>query len=291
MASRARGEALPRQCEICGADAGSIDLLRGGRLDRCGRCGHLRRSLIDAPAKHRDAAYGGDPSLDKVRTHLTYGWLRAVGRPSSVFEIGYGSGALLRRFHDAGAAISGVDPDQLAVDVDPVVTENGQLWSCAVEEVPDGAVSADLVVGVHVIEHVVDPVTTMRKAASLLHDGGSVVLLTPAGDSWGLRAYGSAWWMLEDPTHVRFFTEASLRHLAEDAGLVDVRVDRLVLDSISVDVASLVRAWRPPGPEGALASRAVRGAALATAPLVATMRLVAPQTRPTLRLTARCGPR
>jgi SAM-dependent methyltransferase len=207
-----------------------------------------------------------------------------------VFEIGFGSGALLRRFHDDGAAVSGVDPDQLAVDVDPVVLEHARLWSCAVEDVPDAAVQVDLVVGVHVIEHVDDPVLTLRKAATLLRDSGSLVLLTPAGDSWGPTTFGSAWWMLEDPTHVRFFTTESLRRAAQDAGFVDVRVDRLVLDSISVDVASAVRAWRPPDPAGALASGAVRGAALATAPLVAGLRVAAPRTRPTLRLTARRGP-
>lgn len=222
---------------------------------------------------------------------MTHRWLQAAGRPTSVFEIGYGSGSLLRRFHDGGATISGVDPDQLAVDVDPVVAANAQLWNGTIEDIPDGAVSADLVVGVHVIEHVDDPVLTMRKAASLLTDEGSLVLLTPAGDSWGLSTFGSAWWMLEDPTHVRFFTEDSLRRVAQDAGLVDVRVDRLVLDSITTDVASAVRAWRPPGPAGALASGAVRGAALATAPFVVGLRAIAPRTRPTLRLTARRAPR
>ena len=221
---------------------------------------------------------------------LTYRWLRAAGRPRSVFEIGFGSGALLRRVHRDGAAIAGVDPHHLAVDVDPVVAEHAELWDCAIEDVPDGAVAVDLVVGVHVIEHVDDPVVTMRKAASFLGDSGHLVLLTPAGDSWGPSTFGSAWWMLEDPTHVRFFTSDSLGRLAHDAGLVDVRVDRLVLDSISVDVASAVRAWRPPGPAGALASGAVRGAALATAPLVAGLRVAAPRTRPTLRLIARRGP-
>jgi SAM-dependent methyltransferase len=278
---------LPRQCEICGAETGPWSLRMGGRLDQCFTCGHLRRSLIDAPANHRDAAYGGDPSLDAVRTRLTHRWLRAAGRPASVFEIGYGSGALLRRFHDDGAAISGVDPDQLAVGLDPVVSQHARLWTCAIEEVPDGAVTADLVVGVHVIEHVTDPVVTMAKAASMLSESGTLVLLTPAGDSWGPRAFGSAWWMLEDPTHVRFFSAVSLRRLAHDAGLVDVRVDRLVLDSLSVDVASAVRTWRPPGPAGALASPAVRAATLAAAPVVAGLRLAAPRTRPTLRLTAR----
>lgn len=246
---------------------------------------------MKAPANHRDAAYGGDPSLDAVRTRLTHRWLREGGDPSSVFEIGFGSGALLRRFHDDGAVIAGVDPDQLALDVDPVVSEHGQLWSCAIEDLPRGAVEADLVVGVHVIEHVADPVATMATAAALLGESGRLVLLTPAGDSWGPTTFGAAWWMLEDPTHVRFFTADSLGRLARDAGLVDVRVDRLVMDSISVDVASTVRAVRPPGPAGALASGVVRGAALATAPLVAGLRLVAPRTRPTLRLTARRAPR
>lgn len=258
-----------------------------GWLHRCGRCGHLHRSLVDAPANHRDAAYGGDPGLDAIRTRLTHRWLRADGVPASVFEIGYGSGALLRRFHDDGVVISGVDPDQLAVNVDPVVSEHASLWNCAIEDVPDGAVAADLVVGVHVIEHVRDPVVTIAKAASMLSESGTLVLLTPAGDSWGPRAFGSAWWMLEDPTHVRFFSAESLRQLAENSGLVDVRVDRLVLDSLSVDVASAVRSWRPPGPAGALASRAVRGAALAAAPAVVGLRLVAARARPTLRLTAR----
>lgn len=262
----------------------------GGHLLECRTCGHLHRTLADAPANARSAAYGGDPQLDTIRTRLTYRWVQVDGTPKSVFEIGYGSGGLLRHFHDDGAVISGVDPHQLAVDADPVVAAHATLWSGTIEEVPDGAVEADLVVGVHVIEHVVDPATTVRKARSMLRDSGSLVLLTPAGDSWGLDRYGAAWWMLEDPTHVRFFTEHSLNRLAADAGFVDIRVDRLVLDSLSVDIASALRARRPPGPEGALARGSVRAAALATAPLVVGLRAVSQRTRPTLRLVAQRGP-
>ncbi len=266
-------------------------LARGGQVERCCECGHVTRSLRDAPGNHRDAAYGGDPAMDTVRTALTYRALRSFGTPASVFEIGYGSGALLRRFHDDGAAVAGVDPDQLGVGLDEVVRQHATLWHGSMEDVPDDAVAADLVVGVHVIEHVTDPVRTVRKASSLLTDGGRLVLLTPAGDSWGLPAYGSAWWMLEDPTHVRFFTEDSLSRVARDAGFTQVRVDRLVLDSLSVDVASAARALRPPGPAGALSSRLVRAAALATAPIVSGVRVVAPRARATLRLTAVRGPR
>lgn len=229
--------------------------------------------------------------MDTVRTALTYRALRGLGTPSSVFEIGFGSGALLRRFHDDGAAIAGVDPDQLAVGLDEVVQQHATLWHGSVEDVPDEAVAADLVVGVHVIEHVTDPVRTVRKASSLLTEGGRLVLLTPAGDSWGLSTFGSAWWMLEDPTHVRFFTADSLARVARDAGFTAVRVDRLVVDSLSVDVASAARALRPPGPAGALSSPFVRAGALASAPIVCGLRVMAPRTRATLRLTAVRGPR
>lgn len=279
----------PGGCEICGSATASWPLKGGGSLERCSECGHLLRTLVSAPANHRDAAYGGDPSMDGVRTALTYRALCRGGSPGAVFEIGFGSGALLRKFYDGGARIAGVDPGQLGVGVDQVVRARASLWRGTIEDVPARALAADLVVGIHVIEHVDAPIATLQRSASLLKPGGRVVLFTPAGDSWGPTTFGSAWWMLEDPTHVRFFSAASLTHAARRAGLSDIRVDRLVIDSLSVDVASMVRAVRPPGSDGALASGWVRSLALASAPAVIAARLVRPRMRATLRLSARRG--
>lgn len=275
-----------QHCEICADPVGPWHLLRGGRIDQCRSCGHVMRSLEDCPADHRDHAYGGDPSLDKARLALTYRALATATMPGSVFEIGFGAGALLRRFSDAGVQIAGVDPDQLDTTVDPVVARKGTLWSGTMESVPDGVYRADLVYGVHVIEHVEDPLAVMRKAGSLLKPGGRLVLLTPAADSWGLKTFGSAWWMLEDPTHIRFFTESSLRLAASKTGFQNVRVDRLVMDSLTSDVASAARMVRRTTQAGALDDRRVLGAALATAPAVAALRWLVPKTRATLRLTA-----
>lgn len=112
--------------------------------------------------------------------------------------------------------------------------------------------------------------------------------LTPAGDGTAVERYGAAWWMLEDPTHVRFFTADSLTRAAEAAGFVDIEVRRLLLDSLSVDAASVARAVRPgPRPRGVLASRAVVASAVASLPIVLAQRLVRPRTRPTLHLLAR----
>lgn len=305
------GEMSNGICEICRNSTERL-LLRGGdALGRCRDCGHLRRNLTDAPADHRNHAYGGEPTLDAWRLALTHRLLtrrfaahRHVdtdpdsrpstaspareGMPRSVFEIGYGSGALLRRFLDGGATVAGADPDQLEMDVDPLVRERGDVHTAPIEDLILTGQQVELVYGIHVLEHVLDPMRTLQHAADLLAPGGVVQFLTPAGDSDGLRAYGRAWWMLEDPTHVRFFSAESLRRTATSVGLTDVRVTRPALDSLVTDVASLTRLIRPrPRPQGVLAQPSVLAAGLATAPLVLAARAARPALRPTLHLSAR----
>lgn len=266
------------------------EAVRGGCvIERCERCGHLLRDLGRCPADHRDLAYGGEPTLDRIRLDLTYRELtREGGVPGRVFEIGYGAGSMLRRFHDAGARVAGVDPDQLHVDVDPVVRAEGDLRVGGIEDADGLSGEQDLVYGIHVLEHVADPHRALAASRTLLRPGGRASFLTPAGDSAGLDRYGAAWWMLEDPTHVRFFSADSLARAARAAGYVDIEVRRLLLDSLSVDAASLARAIRPgPRPRGVLGSRAVLGGAVASLPVVLGQRLLRPRHRPTLQLLAR----
>ena len=277
------------RCEICAAPVAERRLRGRGDnvLLECTECGHLHRDLLAAPAGHRDAAYGGEATLDRARLRLTHRLLTRDGHPSSVFEIGFGSGALLRMFLDGGARVGGVDPDQLRVGLDPVVERAGDLRRGRVEDLPEGTVDADLVVGIHVLEHVDDPARTLEAALRVTRPGGRAVFLTPGGDSLGPELHGAAWWMLEDPTHVRFFTADSLERAARAAGWSHVRVDRPVLDSLATDAASLAR--RLPGREragGVLSSRAALAGAALSAPVAAVARLAVPRLRPTLRLTA-----
>lgn len=279
-------------CEVCGGAVADLDLDAANRLGRCTACGHLIRDLAQAPAQHREPAYGGEPHLDRVRLRATHRLLmhQCAAPPRSVFEIGYGAGQLLRAFADAGAEVHGADVDQLNVAVDQVVATGGGLHVGAVEDLPDDVVDgarADLVFGVHVLEHVRDPGRTMAVAARLARPGGTVQFLTPAGDSDGLSRWGSAWWMLEDPTHVRFFTADSLARLAHSAGLQDVRVLRPRLDSLVTDAASAVRRQGPIRPEGVLASRSVLARAAVGAPWVLARRTLRPSARPSLLLVAR----
>ncbi len=278
---------MPISCEVCGEPVRDLVLAPGQTLSQCVSCGHLTRDLARAPAGHRDLAYGGDPVLDRRRLDLTYRGLRRHADPHGVFEIGFGAGYMLRRFLEDGVRVAGADPDQLRLDVDPRVREHGQLHHGPIETLPEDHPQVDLVYGIHVLEHVEDPARTLRVCHRLLRPGGVLQCLTPAGDSSGLRRYRDAWWMLEDPTHVRFYTAQSLAEAARRAGFTDVQVERPLLDSLSTDVASMVRRVRPrPRPGGVLARRAVLTAAMASAPAAIALRTVSPAWRPTLHLVA-----
>ena len=137
-----------------------------------------------APARARSPAYGGDPGLDRWRLAVTYRRLtrRFPPRNARVFEIGFGAGALLRRFLDGGAIVSGADPGALKVTVDPVVATRATLHTTSLEHVPLQD-PFDLVFAVHVIEHVADPTQFARACHDLVRPGGQLVLVTPAGDS------------------------------------------------------------------------------------------------------------
>jgi 2-polyprenyl-3-methyl-5-hydroxy-6-metoxy-1,4-benzoquinol methylase len=277
-------------CEICAGQLHTWQLDRRNAVNRCTDCGHVSRDIASAPAGARSPAYGGDASLDRWRLAVTYRRLvrRLQPRGARVFEVGFGSGALLRRFLDDGAIVAGADPGALAVAVDPVVSAHATLHTTSLE-IPPRQDPADLVIAVHVVEHVADPAQFARTCYDLIRPGGQLVLVTPAGDSVSLRLFRSRWWMLEDPTHVRFFSARSIIRLLSDAGFVDVRAKRLVLDSLSVEAASCMRVlrWRHLPPDGVLASPATRALALLSAPVVILVRLLRTTTRPAMEIAAR----
>jgi 2-polyprenyl-3-methyl-5-hydroxy-6-metoxy-1,4-benzoquinol methylase len=278
---------MSRQCEVCGAGLRDWVLRGGGVLFRCPDCAHVERDLAACPARARDVGYGGDAGLDAARLRLSERRLRALvpdGR--SVFEIGYGSAALLRRFLDAGWSVAGVDKGQLEVGVDPEVLRTGRLDRGELEAMP-AAGEHDLVVGVHVLEHLRDPAAGLAAAYRLLRPGGTLALVTPTADSLGPDWFGAAWWLLEDPTHVRFFSPESARRALRHTGFTGVRVRRLVLDTLSMETASVRRAIdRRSRPRGVLTERGTVLAALVAAPITVAARAALPRLRPSLELVA-----
>lgn len=267
-------------CEVCGGAA--HPLVVGGResLDECATCRHVRRGMPRGAA--RVHAMGGTSARDRIRLGATYRRIRRAARGrriESVFEVGYGSGALLRRFLDDGARVAGCDPGALETEVDLEVSRRGVLTSNPLAQGVGPA--ADLVVGVHVLEHLPDVHDALRALLGLVRPGGLAFVVTPTADCWGFRRFGEAWWMLEDPTHERFYSEESLARGLLAAGAAAVTVTRPTLDSLGCDGASFVRARRP---DGGPALGSARGLAVSAAALAPSLlaRAVSTPMRPVL---------
>ena len=87
-----------------------------------------------------------------------------------------------------------------------------------VEDVSAGE-GFDAVVLDNVLEHVPDPVATLRRAWSLVRAAGRLIVLTPNAASYGHARFGARWRGLEPPRHLVLFTPISFAAAALRAGV------------------------------------------------------------------------
>jgi SAM-dependent methyltransferase len=278
-------------CEVCGARTGSWSIGATSVLWRCPSCGHVMRDLDRCWANARAHPWGGDAGFDRVRSALTMRSLRSVlprQGPLDVLEIGFGRGMLLTRFLERGDRVSGIDPGLLERGLPQALREAATLYARPAESVELTAESFDLIYGIHVVEHLADPATVFRGCFGALRPGGVAYFMTPNAGSKGLALFGEAWWNLEDPTHVRFFSRASISRALRDAGFDRVFTRIPKMDSLSLEISSLLRTVRRgAGEHGVLGSKAAMPLYAGLLPLAAGLRLAWPAVAPSMEVVAR----
>jgi SAM-dependent methyltransferase len=77
----------------------------------------------------------------------------------------------------------------------------------------------DYVIMQQVVEHVEDPLKTLKDIAQVLRPGGHAVLSTPNANGWGAKVFGRRWINWHLPYHRHFFSPVSMRMAAQCAGL------------------------------------------------------------------------
>ena len=83
----------------------------------------------------------------------------------------------------------------------------------------------DYVTMSQVIEHIADPVQTLKEIASILKPGGRLVLSTPNANGWGARFFGQRWINWHVPYHLHYFKVSTMRKMAEQSGFVLERAE------------------------------------------------------------------
>jgi 2-polyprenyl-3-methyl-5-hydroxy-6-metoxy-1,4-benzoquinol methylase len=280
-------------CEICGARTDSWSIGATSVLWRCPSCGHVMRDLDRCWANARAHPWGGDAGFDRIRSALTMRSLRSVlprPGPLDVLEIGFGRGMLLSRFLDRGDRVSGIDPGLLERGLPRALRDAATLYARPAESVELAAESFDLIYGIHVVEHLADPAAVFRACHRALRPGGVAYFMTPNAGSKGLGLFGEAWWNLEDPTHVRFFSRASISRALRDAGFDPVLTRIPTMDSLTLEISSLLRrVRRGAGEHGVLGSKAAMPVYAGLLPVAVGLRLAWPAIAPSMEVLARKG--
>ncbi len=189
---------------------------------RCGRCGLLRTWPVPSAdvltRLYEDASYhevrtDGSPKQWAARATQI---IDALPRPpDAVLDFGAGEGHLVRAFRDAGIAAAGVEPSagareaairhqdiELLVDLDHVAASRFTTITL-----------------LHVLEHVEDPVGTLRTLRRALEPDGHMFIEVPHAGSADMIHAQTRRAILDPPAHLHHFTPATLRPLVERAGL------------------------------------------------------------------------
>lgn len=207
-------------------------------LRRCSNCGHgfLDICLTPEQVVHLYTNYYPRRTLDleKYSPHqesskhriwfngLRSSAFRYVPKDVRVLDVGCGFGQTLGYHAARGCEVFGVEADENIRRVSEMFGFNVHvgLFDASLYE-PD---FFDYVTMDQVIEHVNDPIATLRGVSQILKPGGTAILSTPNAQGWGAKCFGRRWINWHAPYHVQFFSRHSFRSAAKQAGLTLERI-------------------------------------------------------------------
>ena len=187
------------------------------------------------PLTQRKRAFQPNPDIEFYGSAYSYGEIvnavvagRHQGR---LLDVGCGPGDFLYAAQQLGWEVVGVEPNPGAAQRAQARLSSKPASVASVASQSNGTVvtgflqagmlpdaSFDLVTLWHVIEHLDDPVQTMREAHRLLKPGGLCIVQTPRLGSLESALFGPVWSGLDSPRHLTIFSRATLFGVMQKAG-------------------------------------------------------------------------
>lgn len=161
------------------------------------------------------------PVRNRARCYLG-ATLPAFAGEGRALDIGTGGGVYAATLKRLGWQMTGVEFDPTAAartaERYGLTIRTGTLEDACF---PSG--SFDFISMFHVIEHLPDPVETLRECHRVLKPGRRIMLRTPNFDSLTRREFGPFWRGVEAPRHLCLFNRGSLQRALSAAGFRVVR--------------------------------------------------------------------
>ncbi len=171
--------------------------------------------------------------LPNRKPALEYPIRQLIGMPCGLaLEIGCGGGDLLMQMKEIGWKTIGIDFDPGAVAASMQRGLDVREGDLVAQSFTDA--SFDVVLMNHVLEHLPEPLNTMREIKRILRPRGRLILVTPNFASWGSKHFGKDWRGLEPPRHLHLFNQQSALLLANRAEFHLITVQVSVRSAIQI---------------------------------------------------------
>lgn len=207
--------------------------------------------LTSAPDPYR---YDGNHELDPSEVSGMIAALVPLG--ARVLDVGCGTGALSVVLRDERqASVFGVEPDasRAARGAERGIEVHAGVLTPALHA---SIGTFDVAIYADVLEHLPDPLGELVKVAPFVRPDGVVIVSVPNVAHWSIRLdllrgrFRYAQYGLMDATHLRWFTEETIRQVMDQAGLDVVHVQQtagtMLLCYRETLLAKIPERWRSP---------------------------------------------
>lgn len=197
------------------------------RIHRCPRCGLVFHDCdVNAEVLYQGSYFKGEEYLNYPAEKLVLqrnfaGYIRHLRRWSAggrLLEIGCAYGFFLEMARCYWSDVRGTD-----VTAEGIAHAKSFLGTAVRQgdflTMEDDPMPYDVVCLWDTLEHLSHPVQTITKAARSLKRGGILALTTGDLGSWMARFRGERWRLIHPPTHLFYFSKATLTLALRSAGL------------------------------------------------------------------------
>lgn len=169
-------------------------------------------------------ALGSIPIL-RSRASFNIGGFLPYNHPNPyalLVDVGCGKGDYLEKIQALGWKVMGIEPHPSAAEMS---REKGvPVFEGTLHEAELAEASVDYITLMHVIEHVLDPLSLIKECLRVLKKGGVLVIRTPNVNSLGHRIFKSCNYSLDPPRHLFLFTSKNLGLLFKKCGLEKFKI-------------------------------------------------------------------
>jgi SAM-dependent methyltransferase len=171
---------------------------------------------------HELISAAGENSPDRWRDRLQV--LGQHKQSGTMLDLGCSSGGFLGFFRGDSWKLYGIEmSDECAKKAEARTGAN--VFVGDILDAPYPPESFDVITCFDVLEHLYEPLQVMTKVREWLKPGGIFYVQVPNIDSAEARVFGTYWHGLELPRHLFHYSPASLKFLAESAGLREVSLE------------------------------------------------------------------